>query len=96
MSDQDYKTREGEPAHLEVMRVAWQQFVAARREFGDVWRRSRRGRGLGRACDCVHSHGRMVQASVLVDELVDLYLQNDWPVPVEIQIERLDLAAEGQ
>ena len=94
MRDLEFKTREGEPSHYHLIRWAWQQFLCARHAFRATCVENRPT--IAGACERDHAHGRMVQALLLVEEMCDICLAEEWPIPTEVEICVTDFYAEGQ
>ena len=94
MANREWFTREGEPSHFHLLRFAWQQFLCARHAFRDVCLSDRHS--IAGACERDHAHGRMVQSLLIVQEMCDICLDNEWPIPVEIEIGVATPEEEGQ
>ncbi len=94
MSGLEFATSEGEPSHFYLLRICWQQFLFARHCFRSLVISDLDT--IAGACERDHAHGRMVQALLLVEELCYVCLDEEWPIPEEIEIGVGNTEEEGQ
>jgi hypothetical protein len=84
----------GVPSHFLLFQAVWLNYCTAARLFGIENHRSERGE----IDDIIlqRAQARLLALDVLLDSLLELAIENDWPIPEEIEIDRIDPIEEGQ
>ena len=73
-----------EPEHYVLLRHVWERYGEASRDYARLC--VRYGRDYARHVDCDLAAGRCQALFLLLDDLMLLCLDHDWPIPVEIDI----------
>ena len=89
-----YVSRTGEPSHFVLLRLVWREFCSARSGLHCEERRPHEGPLHGVMCERMHA--RCLTLSLLLDELLEMCLVNDWPIPPGIERMVSDGDEEGQ
>lgn len=90
----DHKSRRGEPSHFVLLRaIARQQqhaFDCLRQQI-ELDDRSEVGTIISNRAQC-----RVLTLNLLLEELVWIALENEWPIPPEVVVDLDESAEEGQ
>lgn len=89
-----YLTRAGEPSHFVLLRRVFRQWVFARESL--LHEGTERSRSMIDEIIFNRADARALALGVLLEDLVDMALDNEWPIPPEIPAEFIIDLEEGQ
>ena len=80
----EWIARDGLPSHFVLLRLTWNEFLAARHQFREELIRDDSST-VGRIVEN-RAHARMLSMLFLLETFCDVALENEWPIPPEIDL----------